>query len=141
LSTEEKPVIVDTNILFSALLRHQTGFAEILLNSRRRFFICEKVLVELFRRKEKLVSLSQLSEEDLAHFYHVILRRVTLYKEDLISNENLAAAFDLCKDIDETDTPHIALTLELEGLLWTGDKELKDGLIHKGFDMFFKPDR
>ncbi|WP_322744651.1 PIN domain-containing protein [Cuspidothrix issatschenkoi] len=44
-----------------------------------------------------------------------------------------------CKDIDESDTPHVALTLQLEGLLWTGDKKLKEGLIIKGFDKFFEP--
>ncbi|WP_413176102.1 PIN domain-containing protein [Anabaena azotica] len=40
--------------------------------------------------------------------------------------------------MDESDTPHVALTLELEGLLWTGDKKLKEGLIRKGFDKFFE---
>ena len=32
----------------------------------------------------------------------------------------------------------IALTLYLEGRLWTGDGELKAGLRAKGFDRFFE---
>jgi predicted nucleic acid-binding protein len=35
--------------------------------------------------------------------------------------------------------PFIALTLHLDGRLWTGDEELKAGLRAKGFDRFFEP--
>lgn len=130
-------IIVDTNILFSALLNSQSSFAEILLGSDYRFFVCEQVLVELFKCKEKLVKVSQLSEDEIVQIYQILLRRITLYKEDLITADNRAAAYALCKDIDESDTPHVALTLELKGLLWTGDKKLKEGLRQKGFNQFF----
>jgi predicted nucleic acid-binding protein len=71
----------------------------------------------------------------------VLLRRINLYKEDLIAQENRAAAYELCREVDETDTLHVALALELNGVLWTGDKELKDGLRGRGFDRFFEPGR
>ena len=45
----------------------------------------------------------------------------------------------MCHDVDQSDTPHVALTLELDGLLWTGDKALKEELKRKGFDRFFEP--
>lgn len=83
--------------------------------------------------------MSQLSEDDVARLYHALLRRLTLYKEDLITGENRIAAYALCRDVDETDTPHVALTLELGGLLWTGDKALKQGLQRRGFTHFFEP--
>jgi len=134
----QQPIVVDTNILFSALLSSQSSFAKILLGSDCRFFVCEQVLVELFKRKEKLVKVSLLSEDEIARIYQIILRRINLYKEDLITPNNRAAAYVLCKDIDESDTPHIALTLELKGLLWTGDKKLKEGLRQKGFNQFLE---
>ncbi len=56
----------------------------------------------------------------------------------MILPENLVTAYQLCQDIDETDTPHIALTIELDGLLWTGDKKLKQGLERKGFVQLFE---
>ncbi|MEI7935826.1 MAG: PIN domain-containing protein [Verrucomicrobiota bacterium] len=34
--------------------------------------------------------------------------------------------------------PFIALTLHLDGRLWTGDDKLKAGLRAKGFDRFFE---
>jgi len=134
-----KPVIVDTNILFSALLSTQSSFAETLLKSEHQFFVCEQILVEMFKHKEKIARLSKLSESDLIRFYYILLKRLYLFKEDLISLENRKSAFELCRDIDETDTPHVALTLELDGLLWTGDKALKEGLKLKGFTQFFEP--
>ncbi|KAB8318787.1 PIN domain-containing protein [Tolypothrix campylonemoides VB511288] len=134
---QKAPIIVDTNILFSALLRDKSRFSELLLDSNYRFFICEQVLVELFKRKEKILKTSQLKEEEIVTIYQILLKRINLYKEDLITIENLATAYELCRDIDETDTPHVALTIELGGLLWTGDKKLKEGLQRKGFVQLF----
>jgi predicted nucleic acid-binding protein len=140
-SSEDKPIIVDTNILFSALLSGESVFANLLLTSTHRFFIIEQAIVELFKHKEKIMKFSKLSEDDVVRFFHVLLKRLSLYKEDLISRENRLTAYELCRDIDETDTPHVALALELKGLLWTGDKTLRDGLMKKGFDQFFEPHR
>ena len=136
-----QPVIVDTNILFSALLRRSTLFAEVLLGSEHEFFVCESVLVELFRRKEKIVRLSKLSEEDVVQLYSILLRRLIVYKEALIPREHWQAAYQLCKETDETDSPHVALTLAVNGLLWSGDKRLKEGLQRQGFQSFFVSQR
>ena len=57
-----------------------------------------------------------------------------------IADESVRQAYELCKDIDEKDTPFVALTIELNGLLWTKDDTLKDGLKKKGFDKFFEID-
>ncbi len=135
----QRPVVVDTNILFSALLRSQSSFAKVLLESAYGFFVCEQVFVELFKHKEKIVQASQLSEDEIIRVYQILIKRLTLFKEDLIAQEHRVAAYVLCADIDASDTPHVALTLELNGVLWTGDKILKAGLQRKGFDQFFPP--
>jgi len=46
-------------------------------------------------------------------------------------------AYALCHAVDEADTPHVALTLQLNGLLWTGDKKLMKHLEKQGFNRFF----
>jgi predicted nucleic acid-binding protein len=91
----QQMIIVDTNILFSTLLNSQSSFTKILLRADYRFFVCEQVLVELFKRKEKLVKVSQLSEDAIVRIYQILLKRVTLYKEDLIALENRTAAYTL----------------------------------------------
>ncbi|MBE9200309.1 MULTISPECIES: PIN domain-containing protein [unclassified Nodularia (in: cyanobacteria)] len=136
--TKKQSIIVDTNILFSALLNNKSSFSTLLLQGEYSYFICELVLVELFKRKEKIIKVNQLSETEIVRIYQILLQRLNLYKEDLIAPDNRATAYALCQDIDESDTPHVALTLELKGLLWTGDKKLKEGLIKKGFKQFFE---
>lgn len=135
----QSKIIVDTNIIFSALLNKNSPFTDILLNSPHKFYVAELVIVELFKYKDKIIKLSKLSEDDLLQFYHVILKRINLYKEDLIQTDNFKKAYNLCVDIDVNDTIHVALTLELNGKLWTGDNKLKKGLIQKKFNSFYEP--
>jgi len=132
-------VVVDTNIFFSALTSAESSFAKTMLRLENEFFVCETTLVEIFEHKEKLVKASHIESDDMTRLYYLLVKRVQVYKEDLISRENWKAAYDLCHDIDETDTPHIALALELKAVLWTGDKKLKNKLEEKGFDDFFIP--
>ncbi len=136
---EPKPIIVDTNIVFSALISRPSPFTDLLLGSDYRFYVCELVIVELFNHKDKLVGASRLPEDQIVRVLYTLMRQLNLFKEDLITPEHRQIAFSLCRDIDETDTPHIALTLELNGLLWTGDRKLKAGLLKKGFKDFFEP--
>jgi hypothetical protein len=51
-----QPIVADTNILFSALLAGESNFAQVLLQAEQPFYICESVLVELFKRKNKIVA-------------------------------------------------------------------------------------
>jgi len=62
---ETKPIIVDTNILFSALLQPPSPFYEFLITGDFKFYICELTLVELFRHKEKLIKTSKLTEDEI----------------------------------------------------------------------------
>ena len=93
--------------------------------------------MELFNHKEKIINLSQLSESEITRYFYQLLKRINIFKEELIDEANWNKAYQLCKDIDELDTPFVALTLELNGLLFSGDKKLINGLKKKGFKSFF----
>jgi predicted nucleic acid-binding protein len=139
-AVDSAPVVVDTNIVFSALISRNSRFRDVLWGSSSRFFICETVVVELFRHKEKLLRANRrLPATEFEALYHGFLRRVEMFKEDWVSGEHWAAAIDLCRDVDPADSPHVAITLALDGLLWTGDRELRKGLEGKGFNRFFTP--
>lgn len=132
-----EPVIVDTNILFSALLREDAAFSTEMFESARDFFICETTLTELFRHKEKLVRGSRMDAPALVRAYHLLLTRMQLFRESQIPEVCWTRARELCAAVDPDDAPQVAVTLALDGLLWTGDRVLKAGLLGKGFDRFF----
>ncbi|MFP4031384.1 MAG: PIN domain-containing protein [Desulfococcaceae bacterium] len=130
-------IVLDTNILFSALLRENSQWSRIILDSDHEFFICESTIIELFKHKEKLVKLSRLTEEELIRWFYLLLRRAIVIKEDWIEPPARNRACQLCRDVDPADTPFVALAIHLDGLLWTGDKALKSALEKKGFFSFF----
>lgn len=48
-------IVVDANILFSALLRDNTAYSRIILDTARTFYLCESTIIELFKHKERIV--------------------------------------------------------------------------------------
>lgn len=140
MAADDLLIVIDTNILFSALLAEGSRVSRIVLRSPHRFYIGETALVELFEHKERIARFSRLRPDVLAQALHTLLRKLNLFKEDLIAEPHWATARELCKDIDPDDERFVALTLALDGVLWTGDKRLRRGLEAKGFDRFFTPD-
>jgi predicted nucleic acid-binding protein len=61
----------------------------------------------------------------------LVLSNINFVSEELISKQSWILALELTKDIDEDDTPFVALSLELNAKLWTGDKVLSKGLANK----------
>ena len=46
------------------------------------------------------------------------MKKIHFVHEDLISEGNYLRAYTLCKEIDENDTPFVALALEINGCLF-----------------------
>ena len=130
-------VVVDTNIMFSVLLKHKSKERDFLfLSEEIEFFSCRFAIVELFKNKEKILKYSKLTENEILTIFYKLLKLINFYNEDLISPEILKKAFELCHDVDEKDTVFVALTMELGAYLWTGDKKLQEPLVSKGFNQF-----
>lgn len=125
MSKPHAPIVVDTSILFSALLNDSSRFVEFIFRSEYEFYICECVIVELFKHNDRLMKYSQLSQDDLLRLPYRLLKRLHIFPERLLNPEKLTKAIALCAPIDVNDTVHVALTLTLDGLLWTGDKTLQ----------------
>lgn len=139
-------VIVDTNILFAALVSSRSRIREVLFTKNKLFgedalaFVCPRFLfVELFKHKERIVAATELSEEDLLDALNALLTRVPFVDEASIPLGTWLQARQLCHGVDEKDTPFVALAIHLNARLWTDDMELRDGLRAKNFNLFFEP--
>jgi predicted nucleic acid-binding protein len=130
-------LIVDTNIVFSTLLNPHSAIGEILMNVQDefKFFAPELLKDELKRYNQKLVAYSKLDSKTLSDIETLVLTTINFVSEASISEQSWIQAFALTKDIDEDDTPFIALGIELNAKLWTGDKVLSKGLAKKGVDL------
>jgi predicted nucleic acid-binding protein len=131
-------VIVDTNILFISLRAKGGKMREILSRSDHKFYAPNFLIAEIFKHKDKLIQSSSASADEINEFLTKSLHNIHFVNEGLIGIGNFVEAYRLCGDVDEKDTPFVALTLEMEGELWTRDKKLVEGLTRKGFTAFFE---
>lgn len=122
-------IVVDTNILFSALLNKSSAIHELIFYPRAFHFYAPELLIrEIERYTEKIQQFSRLQKSEIVEAKFRLLDNVKVISEELISPGSWSKAYDLVKDIDEYDTPFVALALQLDCFLWTGDKKLSAGL-------------
>ena len=135
-------IVVDTNIIFSGLLSSDGTISDLLLNSSNKidFYSPTFVLDELENHREKLLKLTGFSEKELDYLQLTIFKKVDLIDLESIRESTFEKAYELTKNIDQFDIPFVALALELESPLWTGDKKLKNGLSKKGIDWILTTD-
>ena len=128
-------VIVDTNIVFSAILNSSSRIGKILLNSKGhfQFYSCDYLRTEINRHRNRLLKLTKLSEDELAELEGLVTHNITFIDVRLLPQDLLKQTEILLKSIDPNDTPFVALTKHLEGKLWTGDMQLYNGLKTKRF--------
>ena len=132
-------IVTDANIIISALMRGSRQIRRTLARKDLQFVSPKFIVVELFKHAPKIQKATKLSKDKVLELLSSIVNQIKFYEEDLISIGSWAEAFRLCRDVDEKDTPYIALALELDADIWTNDKKLKIGLRKKDFNRFYKP--
>lgn len=130
---------MDTNLLFAALRSLNSNFREKLFSDEYIFYAPKYIIVEIFKHKERIVKNTRVEDEhEIYEYLNEILQRIHFFNEDFVSIANYIKAYQLCKNVDENDTPFVAQALELNAKLWTRDEKLKAELKRKGFDQFFE---
>ncbi len=132
-------IVVDSNIIFSALLSKNSFFLEMLLKEEYHFVSPNFLFTEIFKHKEKILKHSKLTEPELLELLNNLFSTVQFISHNFISAQSLQKAIELCTGVDMKDVVFVALSIELNAALWTGDKTLKDGITAKGFTQFFSP--
>ena len=128
-------IVVDSNIIFSALLRTNSTFGQIIFNSEGifEFYSAQYMRLEIRRHWSKLLKISKLTQQQLEESFYTLLTKITFINEGLISQKIWVDSEKLVDRIDLDDIDFVALTKHLKGKLWTGDNILRDGLKSRGF--------
>ena len=123
-------VVVDTNIVFSALLSPKGTISDILLNSSGlfNFFSPTFLLDELDHHHQKLLKISGYSEQDLSFLKRMVFKKIELINIELLGEPIWQEAVKMTGSIDEFDTPFVALCLAMDAVLWTGHRKPARGL-------------
>ena len=132
-------IVVDTNIVFSALISSESPIPEMIIAPFNdfKFFTSEYLFKELENHKSKLQKVSKLTEEEIIRAKTELFKYIKTISLELIPQEIWLVAEDLTLDIDPDDIPFVALSIFLDAYLWTGDKVLYKGLKKKGFNRVF----
>ena len=128
-------IIVDTNIVFSALLNSNSRIGRLLLNSRHyfEFYSCKYLQKEIQRHFHKIRNYSHLTDEDLSELIDIIESRIFFIDENLLPEIVINRAKKMVEGVDFDDFAFVAVANYLDALLWTGDKVLIAGLQKKGY--------
>jgi predicted nucleic acid-binding protein len=129
-------IVVDSNIVFSAILNIQSQIGQLLIDGSGyfKFYSIGLLKEEIFNHKKKILQLTNFSEESFNSVYNLILSKISFVDDILLSNDELIKALELVSDIDENDTLFVALNNYLKAKLWIGDKKLKNGLDAKNYN-------
>ena len=82
-------IIIDTNIVFSAILNTQSNIGDLILNSNNifQFWSCHFLLEEMDKHWNKLKTLSGLEVNSLSEYQRLIYKNITFIDEEQIPKE------------------------------------------------------
>ncbi len=128
-------VVLDTNIVFSVIANANSTVSRSFFSipSFAHFYAPDFLITELQLHERKLLKLSGLTNLEFEIAKTSVFTQINFVDIDTLPQDYLKQAVALTKDIDFKDFKFVALTLFLDGLLWTGDKVLYKGLRRKKF--------
>lgn len=136
-------VVVDANIVFSALISAGNKAASILINppATIRSVSCHFIQIELFKHKERIRQFSGLEDDVLIELLYEFSSHIEFINEAYIPFVCWQQAHKLLEKIDPNDTPYLALAIHLDAPLWTGDYRMIAGLQALGYDKFISTEQ
>lgn len=115
-------LVVDANVLFSALIKESFSYS-LLFNEKFRLFTPEYIFTEFEKHKEEILKKTERITEEFFRLIEILKRRINIIPlEELIPY--IEEAEKLTPDPD--DMTYFALALKLNCAIWSNDKKLKD---------------
>ena len=116
-------LVVDANVVFSALVNKGKAFTVFASNARRKRFIFiapEFAFVEIEKKRGKILSVTVLSSEEQFDIISFIREQTEVIPFDEFSDFIPEARL-----INPDDAPYLALAIQRDCAIFSGDKGLK----------------
>jgi len=116
-------LVLDSNIIFSALIRKSTT-RNIILSDVFDLNAPEYIFAEITKHKELLLRKSKMNEGDFIALLLLLQKHVHFVSKDNYY-EKMPVAEDILREIDITDSPFLALAMVLDCSIWSNDGHFK----------------
>jgi predicted nucleic acid-binding protein len=126
-------LVVDANIIFSALIRGGKTLDIFLLNKRAKkfeFVAPEYLLVEVEKHVDEIAEKSKLSIDELEKLFGFLEKEIEFIPFEEFRDLREKAE-QVSPDLD--DVQYFALALKLNSAMWSNDKALKQQAVVKVF--------
>lgn len=117
-------VVIDSNILFSALIK-RSKTRRIILEYEGHFLFPSYIYYEVEKHKDEIIEKSGMKRADFDKLFGLLMKKVFVVPNDSIKPFR-ERAYRIAKNIDTDDAPFIACALAYEGVLWSDDKKLQN---------------
>ena len=124
---EESEVVIDTNILVSALIKDHSDNAELIKKGYFKVYFPEYGLIELNRYQAYIKAKREKSSQhqSIEYAQDFLLKSIQIVPLNLY-RQRLNEALEIMKDIDEKDAPILALAMQLNCPVWSNDKTFSE---------------
>ena len=118
-------IIIDSNVLFSALIKNSKT-RKIILKYDGFFLFPSFIFIEMQRHRSELFKKSGMPEGDFNKLLRLILKKVTIVPNEVLIPYK-KDALEIVKDIDPDDVLFVASALAYpSSIIWSDDKKLKN---------------
>jgi predicted nucleic acid-binding protein len=125
ISKDINKIVLDSNVLFSALIKDSTT-RKLILEYDGKFLFPEFIFREMEKHKGMLISKSGLPKDEFDALLSIILAKVTIIPDSMLKKQKKDALV-LAKKTDVNDVFFFACALTYKkSILWSNDKRLKE---------------
>jgi predicted nucleic acid-binding protein len=117
-------IILDSNVLFSALIKDSTS-RKFIVEYGSLFLFPEFIFEEMKKHKSELFNKSGMNKADFSKLLQLLLKKVIVVPNSTLLHHR-KEALEIVKDIDPGDAIFVACALAYpDSIIWSEDKRLK----------------
>lgn len=115
--------VIDTNILFSAMIKESIT-RRIILGDVFELYVPEYLFTEIIKHTDLILDKAKISPNDFSALITLFQKHTSIVPQE-VYHDKLPVAEAVLKGIDITDSPFLATALTLDCPLWTNDGHFK----------------